>query len=1094
MSQTIKGGGRTCLSAASENALIDCLMNRRRPRPSAVDPGENDDDKNNSSRVHQSHALQRERKRFVKKLVASYDRQQVHKQINHHHRDQRTRSTNQALVKNSSINHCSEAPPLVDDVGSSKVRFELSEAIFTLNKEGQASTFKTGPKKLMVLPRSTTVSELLSVAKNKLHMKKTPVRIFMVVLGNTKQHVDLQHGLFGLRDGSVLHVTSSALGSEKGGTDSTEGPVDSDNEECQDGVDPLEAVKQVYAQHHSQSRLVRRGPPSISLPMEHPTFSNHFEKLGPLTSSCAQLPAAHSRHDTLKAIEKHQVVVICGETGCGKSTQVPQFLWQGLRAAGSEYANILVTQPRRIAAIALASRVAEEMDSPPPGKPDSIVGYHVRLDRAVSDTAQLVYCTVGILLRKLVSPMKTDSPMLLSEYTHLIIDEVHERDVNTDFLLTLLRAALPRNPSLRLILMSATTSADLFTQYFEKFQPFVMFIPGRTFPVETMWLDDCQRLAGRTMRYLHEEKDAEEAEGVPLSPRASSSIDYTFIEALTAGIIRQQQERGDVDQDGHRTNGAILIFLPGTAEIEALFRVLINGENVSRCNCTIKVHRLHSGVKRHAQKAIFAPAAARNIKIVLSTNVAETSITIPDASYIVDTGRVKESRYNSSSRLKELVTVWTSQASAKQRAGRAGRTCPGVCYRLYPKSFFDETLLEQGTPEMVRTPLDELVLQVCLLYEQRRKSNSVGKNDGVDPSKLLNQVPEPPSPTSLEQACQHLIDVDALVEVDDHKFRLTPLGFHLSRLPMDPKVGKVLIVGCLLGCADNALTVAAALSCPRPCFFHQFSGKADRQHDMSLDRRAQIIEQGFGGKDWKGGTVKGDFMAVIACFRAWQECPTDQDQFQFARDHALDHSVMKEIRDLRRSFSDMLREAGFCGKRQEPPNHHGEDALLTSACWVAGLYPNICTLMRPRKGGPKGGRLLTKEGDVCRPQTQSFQRSRVQRTAETGKDAYAVYHTKHRSVTTQSKSSEVYVSNVNFVSRYALLLFSGDLRVENNAVIVDGWLKFKIGETGKTGAILLLALRKELDAMLLTQISGGADTGKETNELLSLVRQLLADE
>jgi hypothetical protein len=150
--------------------------------------------------------------------------------------------------------------------------------------------------------------------------------------------------------------------------------------------------------------------------------------------------------------------------------------------------------------------------------------------------------------------------------------------------------------------------------------------------------------------------------------------------------------------------------------------------------------------------------------------------------------------------------------------------------------------------------------------------------------------------------------------------------------------------------------------------------------------------------------------------------------------------------------------------------------------------------MRPRKGGPKGGRLLTKEGDICRPQSQSFQRSRVQRAGETGNDAYAVYHTKHRSVTSEETKKEVFLSNVNFVPRYALLLFSGDLHVEKNAIIVDGWLKFKIGETGKAGAVLLLALRRELDATLLTQITGGGDTGNETNEMLTAVRQLLADE
>jgi HrpA-like RNA helicase len=635
-------------------------------------------------------------------------------------------------------------------------------------------------------------------------------------------------------------------------------------------------------------------------------------------------------------------------------------------------------------------------------------------------------------------------------------------------------------------------------EYFAKFQPVVVNIPGRTFPVETKWLVDCQRLAGRILQDYGDDvnEQVEESLGVPLSPLASIAIDNHFIEALIASIVRQQKIHGNViEGDGSRvrTSGAIVVFLPGKSEIEALFRVLIRGANLSNKE-DIKIYKLHSGVSRKVQKAVFESVSSGKIKIVLSTNVAETSITIPDASHIIDTGRVKESRYNAGTRLKELVTVWTSQASATQRSGRAGRTCPGVCYRLYSQSFFEHHFPKQTTPEMVRTPLDELILQVCLLYEQQRKP---GSSVGVNPSLLLNQVPEPPSTTSLEKACQHLMDVGALVPVADENFRLTPLGFHLSRLPMDPKVGKVLIVGCLLGCAENALTVAAALSCPKSCFYHRFGGIIDRQYEESVDRRAQIIEQGFGGKDWRGGTVKGDFMAVIACYRAWQECPTDQDRALFARDHALDHNVMNDIKELRRSFGDMLQEAGFCGEGYgEPPNHHGEDALLTSACWVAGLYPNICTLIRPRKGGPKGGRLLTKEGDICRPQLQSFQRSRVQRAAETGKDAYAVYHTKHRSVTSmsQSKNGEVFLSNVNFVSRYALLLFSGALHVEKNAVIVDGWLKFKIGETGKAGAVLMLAIRRELDAMLLTQIAGGAETRTETKELLAVVRQLLADE
>ena len=208
---------------------------------------------------------------------------------------------------------------------------------------------------------------------------------------------------------------------------------------------------------------------------------------------------------------------------------------------------------------------------------------------------------------------------------------------------------------------------------------------------------------------------------------------------------------------------------------------------------------------------------------------------------------------------------------------------------------------------------------------------------------------------------------------------------------------------------------------------------------------------------------------------------------------------MKEIHELRNQYLAYLRDAGFVGHDAKNHNRHCDDALLTSCCLVAGLYPNVCTLMRPRKGGPKGGRLLTKEGNVCRPQSQSFQRSRIQRAAESGKDAYAVYHTKHQSVGT--KASEVFLSEVNFVSRYALLLFGGELEIVKNAVIVDGWLKFKVdgSETSLAGAVLLLALRDELDASLLRQIAKGAGNGNGGDgdaaaEMLDVIKKILMDE
>ena len=230
---------------------------------------------------------------------------------------------------------------------------------------------------------------------------------------------------------------------------------------------------------------------------------------------------------------------------------------------------------------------------------------------------------------------------------------------------------------------------------------------------------------------------------------------------------------------------------------------------------------------------------------------------------MIDSCRVKESRYNSSSRIKELVTVWASHASMKQRSGRAGRTSSGTCWRLCSEEFATTQLLSHTVPEMARTPLDELVLQIGLLFEQRRDEyNRNAVNDdgesrrpfapGFKPIKFLSMTPTPPAEGSLVQACKHLLEVEALKVVDHGSdsgeaigwlYRLTPLGYHLSRLPMDAKVGKMLIIGCLLGCLDNALTIAAALSCTKSCFL---SGSQSRQIDASsIEARDELIENGF---------------------------------------------------------------------------------------------------------------------------------------------------------------------------------------------------------------------------------------------------------
>jgi ATP-dependent RNA helicase DHX57 len=496
-------------------------------------------------------------------------------------------------------------------------------------------------------------------------------------------------------------------------------------------------------------------------------------------------------------------------------------------------ANILVTQPRRVAATSLAMRVSNERCSPSPGSDGSEVGYNVRLSKAISDSTKITYCTVGILLRMLVNPIQDEDgngngnndgadedesgdskdtiknqktpPVPLSHISHVIIDEVHERDLNTDFALTLLRPLLCANKNISVILMSATASSELFVNYFRSYklniEPKVFKIPGRTFPVETKWLSHCEKIVSKGLNgwsndFINEDESSRSKKiesDVILSPRATAKIDNDFITDLIKILSKQQWEKDKSKCNGKATtekdSGAILVFLPGKGEIQALVKTLSNDSSLGdRKRCSIL--QLHSSLSPREQWLAFQPVKYGIVKVILATNVAETSITIPDVSTVIDTGRVKESRFNSSTRIRELVTVWTSQASVKQRAGRAGRTGPGICYKLYSEEFTQKMMLPQTPPEIVRTPLEELVLQVCLMKEHEHSK-------GTSPMKFLSQAPEPPSESRLSEACDHLLQIGALspnITEDESIFRLTPLGYHLAHLPMDPKVGKVSFV------------------------------------------------------------------------------------------------------------------------------------------------------------------------------------------------------------------------------------------------------------------------------------------------------------
>ena len=649
----IKGGGRSVLTDDTEEALILLLM---KCRGLAVPASQHD--------------RQRECRRFVKRLVAQHEQHEAYKSVNGveaQPRQVNDMATNPAtdsslLLAPSTAAPASVALPPVNG----KVRIELVEVDFSKGTTSSSSTkqpFKGGTKKILVLPRATTVVELCQQAKAKLRLKKLPNYAFVTTTPKKGIQVPLEGDLRALKDGCTVYVAtvqdtvnnaSPPPPSLQDQQASKEAKNSSEDNGQDMAPDLLNAIKQAYRKRassllSSSSQKQRRFKPFTE--ESYPTIHDDDDDddasqwLPRLSEEQAALPAASQRRQVLQAVKQHRVVIIRGATGSGKSTQIPQYLDQSMRMrmhdpqeAGN--ANILVTQPRRVAATALAHRVADEMASPRPGKSGSVVGYRVRLDHAVSDTCRITYCTIGILLRMLVCPPSpqhgaeedSTSPPL-QHLSHLVIDEVHERDLNTDFCLTLIRSVLRRNTTLRVVLMSATASSDLFADFFAAFDPHVIDIPGKMFPVEIKWLPDCERFVGRQLKgFISAQKDAidqneEEASSgehrMRLSPRSSEKIDDDFVAKLIRSIIAKQ------DTEHSSSSGAVLVFLPGKAEIESLARK-INGDNELKELC--RTIRLHSTASKQEQESAFSKAPPGRTKVILATNIAETSITIPGKS------------------------------------------------------------------------------------------------------------------------------------------------------------------------------------------------------------------------------------------------------------------------------------------------------------------------------------------------------------------------------------------------------------------------------------------------------------------------------
>ncbi|MCJ1397878.1 hypothetical protein MMC11_001074 [Xylographa trunciseda] len=601
------------------------------------------------------------------------------------------------------------------------------------------------------------------------------------------------------------------------------------------------------------------------------------------------LPTWNFKSELLESIETHQVVIICGETGCGKSTQVPAYILES-ELSGGRHCKIYCTEPRRISALSLARRVSEELGERKNdvGTSRSLVGYAIRLESQITPQTRLVYATTGIVMRML------EGGNDLHEITHLILDEVHERTIDSDFLLIVLRKLMIRRPGLKVVLMSATVNAEQFSRYLDGAP--VLTVPGRTFPVVTKYLEDAIEVTnyGSTKPSAAAFQDEDDDDDVESTSNPAVKTDLSGYSAKTRNTLAQFNEyRIDYDliirlletiarnQAYTDYSKAILVFLPGIAEIRALNDLLAGHPAFSH---NWYVYPLHSTIATEEQERAFLVPPKGIRKIVLATNIAETGITIPDVTCVIDTGKHKEMRFDERRQLSKLLESFISRANAKQRRGRAGRVQNGLCFHLFTKARHDNLMAEQQTPEMLRLSLQDLVLRV-----------KICKLGGIE--QTLAEALDPPLSKNIRRAIDSLIDVKALTTGED----LTPLGRQLAKLPLDVFLGKLILLGSLFGCLDAALTVAAILSSKSP-----FSAPMGARAQADLARLA-----------FKKGD--SDLLTVYNAYCAWRRVckSTGSSEYQFCRKNFLSPQTLSNIEDLKAQLTTALVDAGFLSLDEE---------------------------------------------------------------------------------------------------------------------------------------------------------------------------------
>ncbi|GBP03915.1 Probable ATP-dependent RNA helicase spindle-E [Eumeta japonica] len=481
------------------------------------------------------------------------------------------------------------------------------------------------------------------------------------------------------------------------------------------------------------------------------------------------------------AIQFDPVVIIEGPTGCGKTTQVPQWILDDCYNRRLQ-CNVIVTQPRRIAAISIAKRVAQERG----WTVGDLVGYQVGLENKTSNNTRLRYVTTGVLLQKLVNTQS------LSEFTHIILDEVHERDQEMDFLLLVVKKLLyTTSNTTKIILMSATFNISAFAEYFKFPTPkgfeetpcITIDKMRRPYRVNIYYYD---QLAIKGAKYHHMKQE---------EPIVNPELHKVVLHLLES--FENIDKKEDHYKNIHDANlPSVLIFLPGINEIEELFNYLQEANTRNKSSCRWWLLPLHSTITADEQAQVFIRAPPGHRKVILSTNIAESSITVPDIKYVIDYCLMKVLVADEQTNFTSLQLRWASKTNCTQRAGRAGRVREGRVYRLVTTSFY-ETLPQEADPEICRSPLERLVLLSKML------------NMGT-PQEILALAMDPPDLSNIQRTILVLKEIGGLKKTVDEKLTMedgdiTYLGRIMAKLPVDVRVSKLIMLGHIYGCFEEAI-------------------------------------------------------------------------------------------------------------------------------------------------------------------------------------------------------------------------------------------------------------------------------------------------